>query len=56
MSNLDKLIIWLILAVLLGMIIGGCGVYLFNKYQLGIATRLGGIIYEDSIYNITKRP
>lgn len=47
---------WLLVMFICGIVIGGYGVYKFNKWQMSEAVKLGGFIYKEEIYNVNKRP
>ncbi len=52
---LHKIGFWFLIVFIAGMIVGGYGIYCFQKWQIDQAIKLGGFINESVIYNVERR-
>jgi hypothetical protein len=52
---LHKIGFWFLIVFIAGMIVGGYGIYHFQKWQINQAIDLGGFIHDSIIYNVNKR-
>jgi len=51
----EKLGMWVLIAFLIGIAIGGYGIYQFNDWQMSKTVKMGVFIHADRVYEVKER-
>jgi hypothetical protein len=60
MSNIKEMLhrisFWFLILFLLGVLVGGYGIYCYQRYQLSESILIGAFVVDKKVYDIKMRP
>jgi len=55
-NTFHKMGFWFLIFFLIGFLCGGYSIYKYQHYQINEATIIGGLVFDNKVFDIKRRP